>query len=719
MDSSNSRADEGTTAAGEARVRRFTRELRLTFGSLLLGALVAGGTLYLDWVGEGRPAPAVVVPIAQSMRNLSGFAYDLALTQRVRRRQSEAADSRIVLVVISDGTRSELTPDYLLPGLDRELRELLGEPPGTFVERQRDYHAVLLRKLKLLGAQTVVFDIVFDAEMERDRHFAAAIKESGNVVLGAVLAGAEASVQSDAPLEQNLRYLMPNYRLREHAAAVGIAMLPEDKGDRTLRRFDWFRKGLSETGNAVWIPSLPLAAAAVVEGLDPLAAASQAADEGRFGTTRIEFVPGTDSSLIDYGGARGQTYREYRYEDVVAWDPTGMDDFAATFGDEFRDKIVFVGEISRASQDWHRIPLPPPSKAVLRELGAIDTGTEDKIPGVEIQANATQTILDGAFIRTLERKIAGWLLLLVALAVAMLARGLRPLLAVAGLLALLALPVLVSNYLLATAAIWHNPVPMTASSLGTFGVSLVYMYIAERRQQALVRAKFSNIVGPDVMRDMLREGRPELAGEGREITLLFSDLQGFTTISERMTPAEVCEMLNSYFDPMIDTIFAYDGTLDKLMGDGIMAYFGAPRRDTEHAIKAVRCAIAMQEALDDWRNVPEHRDLPELRMRIGIHTGHAIFGEMGGRRQRDYSCIGDPVNLASRLEGVNKDYGTLILISEVTYGLVKDQIRAEYRGNVAVKGREEPIGVYSVDPADPFVDAGGAASARQPPTVTA
>jgi adenylate cyclase len=209
-------------------------------------------------------------------------------------------------------------------------------------------------------------------------------------------------------------------------------------------------------------------------------------------------------------------------------------------------------------------------------------------------------------------------------------------------------------------------------------------------------------VGPSVMQELLREDKPPvLGGEMRSISLLFSDLQGFTTISETMPAPQLVGMLNEYFDVMLSIIDKYGGTLDKLMGDGIMAYFGAPRPYPDHAQRAVACALEMQEAMEKFREEEREKGLPPLFMRIGLHSGEAVVGLIGMKGRQNYSVTGDVVNVAARLEGLNKEFGTQVLMSEDTCKAADPPEPTVFRGETSVKGRVRPIPVYSIGPPQP------------------
>jgi adenylate cyclase len=227
--------------------------------------------------------------------------------------------------------------------------------------------------------------------------------------------------------------------------------------------------------------------------------------------------------------------------------------------------------------------------------------------------------------------------------------------------------------------------------------STVYSYVSERRQKILIKGMFSQYVNPTIVDELVAHpDRLRLGGEKKEVTVFFSDIENFTQISEKIQPENLVMILNDYLSEMTAIVIANNGTLDKYEGDAVVAFWGAPLPQDDHAVRACRAAVQMQRKLDEIRPQWEREGKPLLRIRIGMSTGEVVVGNMGGANRFDYTVIGDTVNLGSRLEGANKQYKTRIMISESTYKYAKDFIHSRELDLLVVAGKTEPIRVYEV-----------------------
>jgi adenylate cyclase len=230
-----------------------------------------------------------------------------------------------------------------------------------------------------------------------------------------------------------------------------------------------------------------------------------------------------------------------------------------------------------------------------------------------------------------------------------------------------------------------------------FGMTSTYSYNTEGKKRRVIRQLFSCYMSEVLVKEL--ESNPQkarLGGDRRFITIFFSDLANFTTLSERFEPERIVSLLNEYFTEMSQVILESQGVIDKYQGDGIMAFWGAPIALKDHATRACLAALECQVRMGKINQSLSQEGIPPLSMRIGLHSGDAVVGNMGSAQRFDYTIIGDNVNLASRLEGVNKQFGTKVIISETTYAQAMDGIEARELDLIAVKGKEKPIRIYEL-----------------------
>lgn len=234
-----------------------------------------------------------------------------------------------------------------------------------------------------------------------------------------------------------------------------------------------------------------------------------------------------------------------------------------------------------------------------------------------------------------------------------------------------------------------------------FGIT-IYKYFTEEKKKRELRSTFSKYVSPAIVDELLADpDKLKLGGRRQRMTAFFSDVRGFTTISEKLTPEQLSDVLNKYLSPMTEIVFKNDGTLDKYMGDAIMAFFGAPIAFDDHALRACRCALQNLAKLKEVQAEFERDGLPRIDIGIGLNTGPMSVGNMGSNIVQNYTIMGDSVNLASRLEGITKEYGVRIVISEFTYEDVKGKMTAREIDRVKVKGKTEPVRIFELIQEEP------------------
>ena len=329
----------------------------------------------------------------------------------------------------------------------------------------------------------------------------------------------------------------------------------------------------------------------------------------------------------------------------------------------------------------------------LKDLRATPMGGD--YPGPEIYATVLDNLLAGDFLRDAPRAAVWLWVLVLALAAGAAAASAR-----SGWHSAAAAVILIPLPALAGLAAWQADIVMPVAGasagvvVGLLGGAMVN-FVLEGRQKLFLKGAFRHYLSSDVIEQILRDPNSlKLGGEKRELTIFFSDLQGFSTISERLGPEDLTKLLNDYLTDMTDLILEEGGTLDKYEGDAIIAFWNAPLSQPDHAVRAVRAAVRCQRKLAERRAEFEQRTGAVLKMRIGLNTGAVVVGNMGSRERFDYTVLGDAANLASRLEGANKALGTYLMISESTWALTNGAFPGRELGQLTVVGRKTPVRVY-------------------------
>jgi adenylate cyclase len=643
-------------------------------------ALARGGA-----IGVAVSLSVLVLALTPPVHVAESRSYDLRAQWLA---DPARADSSIVIVAIDDNS------------LD-VYRDVLGRWPWP-----RDAYVYMLEYLRYAGAGLVVFDVLFSepdlARPHADSAFAEAIG-AGDVVLPAVFRPGDAATarawEVDRGRSMETAGLLrgsigrgresggaefveaPLELLAGGAAGIGaVNFNPDADGVSRGERLTYEFRGRTYA-------SLPLAAARL---LDPARFGGEPRGTEReltIGATRIPLHSGRlvirwRGRYFDEVGGSG-AYRVVpaarllnSYEQVLA----GLEPDVPPAS--LAGKTVLVGLTGVGLFEARPTPLAPHD------------------PGVIIHATVLDNLLRGDPVRR-----TGPLADAALVAGATLATALIVALAGSGWVAALAtVAVFASVALISVLLLWSGVwIGLAAPLLGVgvaFGATMTVNYMTEGREKRRVRELFGRYVPPEYARQLADDYQAlKLGGERVPLTVLFSDIRGFTGISERLPPEAVVSILNEYLERMAEVVFRHGGTLDKFIGDAVMAFWGAPLPAADHARRAVEAALDMEAELAALnRRWAEAGDGVELEIGIGINTGEAIVGNIGSlTRKLDYTAIGDTVNLASRLEGLNRDFGTRILVSEATLALLGGGYRVRPLGAARVKGKEESVAVYEVE----------------------
>jgi adenylate cyclase len=380
--------------------------------------------------------------------------------------------------------------------------------------------------------------------------------------------------------------------------------------------------------------------------------------------------------LVTYFGPKSKPFPYYSYYDI-------MNDRAQG---NLEEKIFIVG--STAADMFDIKPVPH----------------DETFPAVEIHASLINSIMTDTFIT----RLADWqnflILLLVGIIIGIISFALKPLPgAIISVLSIFAY-FLVAMQVFGTDHLWIEIARPVLTILLTFTAVMAYRYVTEEKDRKFLQSTFKQYLSPELIDIMYKNKQmPQLGGDEGIRTAYFTDIQGFSTFSEKLgSPTRLVELLNEYLSAMTDILLKHYGTLDKYEGDAIIAFFGAPMPMQNHAVAACKTALDMQKKLDDLRRkwVSEGEKWPnivhEMRMRIGVNTGPIVTGNMGSKVRMNYTMMGDAVNLAARLESAAKQYGVYSMISQTTYDMVKDQFDARQLDKVTVVGKSEPVTIYEL-----------------------
>ena len=533
--------------------------------------------------------------------------------------------------------------------------------------RRTDLSTIILR-LKNMGASVVAVDMLldFNSAYGEDPTLAAALEEAGNVLMVS-----QAEIKDgqylglNTPIDRlkdvtNNGYsnIAPNsaisesiVRLRIHADMVNLFdawPFAVEAVSMYLEEEPELENGVLSIGSEVEVP------------LDQF-------DEMYIDYPLLPSVSGGLASLHDVIGISASDL-------LFVDDEEELEDLAFLVD----GKIALIGEVAEVAHDQFETPV-------------------GNIFGVEVIANSIATILRSGPLKAASlglELLLGFLLLALFLCTRLIQAPLpRNSLSIAVML----LYVLLTFYAYISFGLVFSMSYLLIASVFSLLCINIRFYLSEMGQKTQIREMFGQYLSPKVVEDLVDDpSKIQLGGEEREMTAFFSDIQGFSAISERLTPTELVQLLNDYLTDMCDIIISSEGTVDKFEGDAIMAFWGAPIRQSDHAQRACFAAIDMNNRLIELRVKAVQEGITPLTVRMGVNTGQMVVGNMGSTQRMNYTVMGDAVNLASRLEGANKAYGSGMMISESTYRSCEEDIDVRELDRIMVVGKSEPVTVYQL-----------------------
>jgi adenylate cyclase len=568
--------------------------------------------------------------------------------------------------------------DIVIVALDTASAKAMGRKSADW--KRTDY-AQAIQNLTEAGADIIAIDILFALpspnDPSQDEALRVAMENSANVIL----------VSENS--EQNRRAPLEIFRQQEIGEGF-LNLFPDEDG--VVRTAPPPSARTTESGDL--LIDFPFSLQIALARLYPEGNFEVNLKDPRWmklGNLQIPYPQrrGTDGFYINYTGPSGHFPRIPFYKILKK-------EFSP---DQVDGKIVLIGNMNPFAQDYYPVPIKPKGKQIksMKNVQTIEIHRMQSMYGVEIHANAIHTILNNRFIVPYPKWIVSLLLAIFSILAAgvMLGWGKNAFLAT-GFCLLLALAFVVIQYFEFRSGIYIPGTTIIFSVVAIAAVGLAARQAEEAAEKRRIEQLFGKYVAPSVVQELVRnKNLVQFNGKKERLTIFFSDIRGFTTMSEQMEPEEVSELLNEYFSRMTKLVFKHGGTLDKFMGDCIMAFFGNPIIYPDHAKRAVTMAIEMMQELDslnkEWADRGKSHSLD---VGIGICTGDVIVGNLGSAEFFDYTVIGDTVNLASRLQSNAKR--SQILISSSTYEEVKDFIQAEALESLIVKGKSQPVDVFIV-----------------------
>ena len=610
--------------------------------------------------------------------NFEAKSLDLRYATRIKMLEQERGGQTIDDIVIVDID-------------NRSLNQF-----GRFHQWPRDYYSEIIKYLSESGALVIGFDVLFmehDIDRMADTLLVRSTRDAGNVCHSLSFSKAEPDAflyKMDTPpaqldssrfsyrfTEDLINHFPPAerfdgkfFRLYNASSRLGFVNFQPDN-DSVIRKMPLFMNFAGQL-----YPSLALA---MVLFLYDVAEQQIEIQPGQFVRLNIPADDGTEQITIPVDD-RGQmlinfmgSYQTFRYISFY-------DVWAKRVPPEFFDgKIVLVGASAAGLYDLRPVPF------------------QNAFPGVEIHANILFNIMTQSFIHQNSKLMSYVILALVCMLIGSIAPFFRVRINIPIILIISAGFIYLTFYLFNNYNLWIENVRPMLGILFCHIAILTYRYLDESKDKRKIKGMFQHYIAAPVVHELLKNpGMLKLGGERKVATAFFSDIKNFTTVSENLEPEALVSVLNEYLSAMTDIILRYDGYLDKYEGDAIVAVFGVPVEQTDHAVRACNAALDMRKQLVIMRQIWKRENKPAFEARIGINSGPMIAGNIGGKNRFDYTVIGDSVNIASRLEGANKMYATSILISEDTFQQVYDKFWCRELDFIRVKGKNKPVRIYEL-----------------------
>jgi adenylate cyclase len=534
--------------------------------------------------------------------------------------------------------------DIVIVAIDNQSLQALGRWPWD-----RKTQAELIDKINDAEPLVIGVDVNFseNSNSESDQLLSEAIKKAGNVILPIE---SDLAVQDGEMLANN--FLYSQEKISQSAMDFGITNTPPD-ADGIFR-------------------SLPIKISDE-RGEEYKHFSEKIAEYYLKQKNRNLLQPKLDRQgrmIVNYQGRPGTFFRVSAL-DVIR----GRAD-----AELLKNKIVLIGA---TAPDLHDEQMTPVSYGV-------------PMSGVEVLANGINTLIDGKYLVKIPKATQILIIIGAALVISVIIASIR-----IGVATIVVLFVFL-GYLIFSLLMFNHGKVYDLLFVGV-AISLSYLsslavkYYFETKEKKYIKNTFSYYVSKDIINDLLANPKKiKLGGEEKEMTILFSDIRGFTTISEKLSPRELVELLNDYLTAMSDVIMSRRGVVDKYIGDAIMAFWGAPLEAKNHAELACQSALKMIKCLNEKKNDWREKYGVDLNIGIGLNTGKVVVGNMGSNQRFDYTVMGDSVNLASRLESITKQYGVRVVVSEFTYQPLKELFVWRYLDRVAVKGKQTGVKIYEL-----------------------